>query len=165
MAKNGCECVARMCAAEASIEEAASMFAVSHYHARLPGILRYRGMENQAAMAARLVRIESLVANLWSILGDLEASMALATASDLTGEPRTEANGEGLPEQEYGTLSWRYVHLVERILETALSRTRTGRAGAGEHPIWEGEQHCDVQAEGTNRGANGKSMFPEEARA
>jgi hypothetical protein len=165
MTKNGCECVACKCAAEASIKEAASTSAVSHNHARLPGILRYRGMESEAVMAARLVKIESLIANLWSILGDLEASMALATPSDLTTERRTEANGEGMPEQEFGTLTWRYVHLVERILETALSQTRTGLAGAGEHPIREGEQHFDVQAERTSRGANDKSMFSEEARA
>ena len=79
MTKNGCESVACKCAAEASIKEAASMSAVSHNHARLPGILRYRGMENEAAMAARLIKIESFIANLRSILGDLEASMTLAT--------------------------------------------------------------------------------------
>lgn len=165
MTKNGCEGVASRCAAEASIKEAASMSAVSHNHARLPGILRYRGMENEAVMAARLVKIESLIANLRSILGDLEASMALATPSDLTVEQRTEANGEGMPEQDLGTLAWRYVHLVERILETALSKIRTGLAGAGEHPIREGKQPFDVQAEKTSRGANDKSMFPEEERA
>ena len=141
------------------------MSAVSHNHARLPGILRYRGMENEAVMAARLVKIESLIANLESILSDLEASMALATPSDLTVEQRTEANGEGMIEQDLGTLAWRYVHLVERILETALSKIRTGLAGAGEHPIREEEQHFDAQAERTNRGANDKSMFPEEERA
>ena len=165
MTKNGCESVACKSAAEASIKEAASMSAVSHNHARLPGILRYRGMENEAVMAARLVKIESYIANLRSFLGDLEASMALATPSDLTVEQRTEANGEGMPEQEFGTLAWRYIHLVERELETALSKIRTGLSGAGEHPIREGEQHFDVEVERTIRGANDKSMFPEEERA
>lgn len=141
------------------------MSAVSHNHARLPGILRYRGMESEAVMAARLVKIESLIANLRSILGDLEVSMTLATPSDLTVEQRIEANGEGMPEQDLGTLAWRYVHLVERILETALSKIRTGLASAEEHPIREGEQHFDVQAERTDRGAYDKSMFPEEAQA
>ncbi len=89
----------------------------------------------------------------------------MATPSDHTVEQRTQAHGEGLPEQDLGTLAWRYVHLVERVLETALSKIRTGLAGAGEHPIREGEQHFDVQAERTNRGANDKSMFPEEERA
>jgi hypothetical protein len=162
MTKNGCESVACKCAAEASIKEAASMSAVSHNHARLSGILRYRGMENEAVMAARLIKIESFIANLRSITGDLEASMALATPSV---EQRTEANGEGMPEQEFGTFAWRYVHLVERELKTALSKIRTGLAGAGEHSTREGEQHFDVQAERTNRGANDKSMFPEEERA
>ena len=165
MTKNGCEGVAGKCAAEASIKEAASMSAVSHNHARLPGILRYRGMESEAVMAARIVKIESRIVNLRSMLGDLKAPMALATPSDLTTERRTEANGDGMPEQEFGILAWRYVHRVERILETALSKIRTGLASAGEHPIREGEQYFDVQAELTNRGANDKSMFPEEERA
>ena len=165
MTKNGWEGVAGKCAAEASSKEAASMSAVGHNHARLPGILRYRGMENEAVMAARMVKIESRIANLRSMLGDFEAPMALATPSDLTTERRTEANGDGMPEQEFGILAWRYVHRVERILETALSKIRTGLASAGKHPIREGEQHFDVQAESTNRGANDKSMFPEEERA
>ena len=116
-------------------------------------------------MAARIVKIESRITNLRSMLGDLEAPMALATPSDLTTERRTKANGDGMPEQEFGTLAWRYVHLVARILETALSKIRTGLAGAGEHPIREGKQPFDVQAEKTSRGANDKSMFPEEERA
>ncbi len=166
MTKNGCQCVACSCAADATIKAAASMADVGHNRARLPSVLRYRGMENEAVMAARLVKIESLIANLRSVLGGLEASMgAWATPSYPTAKRRTESAGDGMLEQDLGTLARRHVQLVEEVLATALSKIRTGAGSAEKYPIQDGEPHFDARAKRTSHSANGESIFREEQRA
>ena len=163
MTKNGCQCVACRCAADATIKAAASIVDVGHNRASLPGVLRYRGMENEAVMAARLVKIESLIANLRSVLGGLEASMgAWATPSYPTAKRQTETAGVGMPEQDLGTLARRHVQLVEEVLATALSKIRTGAGSAEKYPIQDGEQHFDARARRTDHSANGESIFREE---
>jgi hypothetical protein len=122
-------------------------------------------MENEAVMAARLVKIESLIASLRSVLGDLEASMsAWVTPTDFTAKRPTETDGNGVPEREFGTLAWRYAQLLEEALATALSRIRTGAGSSGEHPIRGADQHFDARAS-TDLGANDWPKSPEEERA
>ncbi len=166
MTKNDCQCVACRCAADATIKAAASMADVGHNRASLPNVLRYRGMEDEAVMAARLVKIESLVANLRSVLGGLEASMgAWATPPYPTSKWRTGTAGDGMSEPDLGTLARRHVQLVEEVLATALSKIRTGAGSAEKYPIQDGEPHFDARARRTDHSANDESIFPEVRRA
>lgn len=142
------------------------MVDAGHNRTSLPSVLRYRGMENEAVMAARLVKIESLIASLRSVLGDLEASMgAWANPSYPPAKRRTETAAGGMPEQDLGTLARRHVQLVEEALAAALSKIRTGAGSAEKYPIQDGEPHFDARARKTDHRANGESIFREEQRA
>ena len=90
MSKNDCQCADRTCPVETEITAAASMSLVSHNHRRLPGVLRYRGLENEAAMAARLVKVESLIATLQSVLDDLDASMGVWVTPGIGAEQEAD---------------------------------------------------------------------------
>jgi hypothetical protein len=123
-------------------------------------------MESEAVMAARLVKIEALIANLRSVLGNLEASMgAWATPSYPTTKRRTETVGDGMSEQDLGALARRHVQLVEEVLAAALSKIRAGAGSAEKYPAQDGEQHFDSRAKRTDHSANDESMFSEEQRA
>ncbi|MFQ5774948.1 MAG: hypothetical protein ACE5GS_10545 [Kiloniellaceae bacterium] len=165
MNASACRCEACTCAAAAEIKAAASTPAVDHNHARLPGVLRYRGLDNEAVMAARMVKVESLVATLRAVLDDLDAPSGVGDGpSDSVAEGAPGAR----PDRSFGCdpqgLARRHAGVVEEILETALSKLRIGAAGAGEAPVRAGGPGCGADM-GTGCGMDGAAQPGRERRA
>ncbi len=104
-----------------------------HRHARVPAILRYRGMEVEALMATRLINIESLVASIQLVLDDAQST--LGERLDFPGITIEEAlrrfvhEADGHDPDDFG---FGCVKLVESVLETALSHVRLGTGTARE---------------------------------
>lgn len=165
MSKNGCQCSDCACPAEAEITAAAGMSTVDHNHRRLPGVLRYRGLENEAVMAARLVKVESLVATLQSVLNDLDASMGVWVTPGIGAERKTDDCENDTPEYDAQRIALKHAQFVEGMLEKALAKIHAGDESADGHPIWENEQHFGARVHGTKRDMNDTSKFREERRA
>lgn len=165
MSKNGCQCADCTCPVEAGITAAASMSAVSHNHRRLPGVLRYRGLENEAVMAARLVKVESLIATLQSVLDDLDASMGVWVTPSIGAEQEADNCENDTSGHDAQRIARRHAQFVEGMIETALSKLHASVESVGGHPIWESEQRFDAHVRGTKRDTNDKSRFREERRA
>ena len=90
-------------------------------------------------MAARLVKVQLLVSNLRSVLGDLDVSMGVGGGpSDLDADWNLDAYLDDRFRCNTQDFARRHAQLVEEILKEALSKIRVGVASAGEHPIWEG---------------------------
>ncbi len=135
MGRAKCRCIACVCSAEAAIGATEEIRGVSHNHARLPGVLRYRGLENEAAMAARLVNVETLVCSLRSVLEDLDDPIAAWVASPaIVAEDGFWIAGNDAPEFAPRTLARQHVQLVEGLLETAFLKIYSDLASAGESP-------------------------------
>jgi len=75
MSNNQCQCVKSSSFAEAGLAMAKTASIISHRHAKLPAILRYRGLDDEAAAAAHLVKLETLMATLQAALDDLDLSV------------------------------------------------------------------------------------------
>ncbi len=75
MNNNSCQCAKRSASAQTEFAAAENTSAISHNHRRIPGILKYRGFDDEAKAAARLVRIETLMATLQEALDDLDLTM------------------------------------------------------------------------------------------
>jgi hypothetical protein len=119
MTKNGCRCAECRCPVDAGVATAVRLPDVSYQHSRLPGVLRYRGLEDEALAAARLVKFESLIITLRAVLDDLDASMKIRITRD-TGDARRVAR--------------RRARSAQAMLETALSEIHAGIARIGAHP-------------------------------
>ena len=76
MAGNVCRCKGHAAADNFKPEAEVNIPAVSHGRAQLAGILKYRGLDGEAEVAAQLVRIEYLISTIQTSLDDLEESMA-----------------------------------------------------------------------------------------
>jgi len=75
MNKNSCQCAKRSSSAQTEFVAAENISVISHNHRRIPGILKYRGFDEEAKTAARLVKIEALMATLQDALDDLDLTM------------------------------------------------------------------------------------------
>jgi hypothetical protein len=135
MSGNDCRCVACACATEAEIKAASSLSAASHNHTRLPSVLRYRGLENEAVMAARLVKVESLIATLQSVLDDLDASMGVWVTPNFSAEREADTCETDTSGHDARRIARKHAQFVEGMLQTALSKIRASVASTGEHPI------------------------------
>jgi hypothetical protein len=164
MNKNSCQCADCTCPVEAEITAAARMSGVSHNHRRLPGVLRYRGLENEAVMAARLVKVESLIATLQSVLDDLDASTGIWVTPSIGAEQEADNSENDASRLDAQRIARRHAQFVEGMLETALSRIHAGVESVGEHPIWESEQRFDAHVRETKRDANDESRSGEGHR-
>ncbi len=130
MNRNGCQCVACACSAEGTIGAAADLQAVHHNHARLPGVLRYRGLVNEAGMAARLAKVELLIFNLRSVLGDLDASIRVeGGSSDLDADGVASAGGHPTREGEL-----RFDARRQHEWRVDVQGGRTGMSALPKHP-------------------------------
>ncbi len=104
-----------------------------HRHARVPAILRYRGMEAEALMATRLINIESLIASIQLVLDDAQSTPGERLdfpGITIEGALRRfveQADGHDPDDFAFGCLK-----LVEAVLETALSHVRKGAETARE---------------------------------
>ena len=165
MSKNGCQCADRTRPVEAELTAAASISAVSHNHRMLPGVLRYRGLETEAVIAARLVKVESLIATLQSVLDDLDASTEVRVTPNIGAEPQANNCQDDASGPDARRIARRYAQFVEGMLETALSKIHAGAESVGGHPIWPSEQRFDAHIGGAQRDTNDKSGFREERRA
>jgi len=75
MSKNTCQCANRALNADSNPVAAGKIPAATHRPAQLPSILRYRGLEKEAVEAARVIKIETLMATLQAALDDLDLSV------------------------------------------------------------------------------------------
>ena len=75
MGKNTCQCAIRTLNLDNEAHPAEHISTAPHRHAHMPGILKYRGLEAEAAEAARAIKIETLMATLQTALDDLGLSM------------------------------------------------------------------------------------------
>ena len=141
-------------------------------------------------MAARLVKVESLIATLQSVLDDLDASMGVwvtpsiePTLGEMLDDPGirllmgiwvtpgigAEQEADNCSNDTSGhdaqRIARRHIQFVEGMLETALSKIHAGVESVGEHPIWESEQRFDAHVRGTKRDTNDKSRVRKERRA
>ncbi len=161
MSKNSRHCVECACSADFSVAAAAGMPGVNHNHARLPGVLRYRGMENEAVMAARLVKVESLIWNLQSVLHDLDTAMGAPVTSGVCVEAAADIGGHAAPEQDAQPFSRRQARFLERMFESALSSLRTGNGDSGEQTEPGTERHFNSPARDMNGGPDWGSACAE----
>lgn len=102
--------------------------------ARVPALLRYRGLEREALMAARLADVESLAAAIQLVLDDLQSILGERfdwPDMSINGSPQNIGHLVHGPGPDAFPL--RHLHLVEAVLETALSNVRTGARKAHEH--------------------------------
>jgi len=88
-----CQCTQCACSTASEFAAATDRLDIDHNHKRLPGILRYRGLENEAELAARLVKIESLMVTLQSVRDDLDASMAGLLTYNIGAPPNAGFGG------------------------------------------------------------------------
>ncbi len=112
-----------------------------HNHARVPAILRHRGMEAEALMATRLINIESLIASINLVLDDSQSApgerldFPRITIEGALRRFVHQADGHDPDDFAFGCLK-----LVESVLETALSHVRksaeTARGRLRER-VWE----------------------------
>ncbi len=104
-----------------------------HNHARVPAILRHRGMEAEALMATRLINIETLIAHIQLVLDDSQSTRGERLdfpGITIEGALRRfvqQADGHDPDDFAFGRLK-----LVESVLETALSHVRNGAETARE---------------------------------
>ncbi len=75
MSHNQCQCAKSTSSAEVGLAMSDTPSAISHRHAKLPGILKYRGLNDEAAAAAHLVKLETLMSTLQAALDDLDLSV------------------------------------------------------------------------------------------
>lgn len=75
MNKNTCQCVDRTLNADRQFTLAGKIPATDHRSKQLPSVLRYRGLENEAVEAARVIKIETLMTTLLAALDDLDLSV------------------------------------------------------------------------------------------
>ncbi len=152
MSQKNCLCSACVCTADHDVRAASGMSGVDHNHARLPAILRYRGMENEAVIAARLCKVESLIWSLQSVLDDIDTAIVTPVHTDVGVEAAADAGGHSAPGRDAQALARRQVRFLERIFESALLRLRTGKSGSGEQADPGTERHFGSQAHDMNGG-------------
>ena len=157
MSQNGCQYNDWTHPVEAQMVAAATLSAVGHNHRRLPGVLRYRGLENEAVAVARLVKVESLVATLTSVLDDLDALMGVGVSHGGGAERETDNQEDDASRPDAHRIGLKHAQLVERVLATALSKIHAGVESVGGHPVFEDGQGIDAHARGTKRDMNAKS--------
>ncbi len=75
MSKNACQCANRALNADNEPVPAGKTLTAIRRHAQQPGVLRYRGLEKEAVEAARVIKIETLMATLQAALDDLDLSV------------------------------------------------------------------------------------------
>jgi hypothetical protein len=75
MSNSQCQCAKISSSAEAGPAMAETASTISHRHARLPAILRYRGLDEEAAAATHLIKLETLMFTLQAALDDLDLSV------------------------------------------------------------------------------------------
>ncbi len=114
---------------------------IDRTRARVPAVLRYRGMEAEALLATRLINIETLVAGIRLVLDDLRPTPGgRPDFPDITIEGALRSLLHRAGGQTPESLTLGHVLLVESVLETALSRVReatdTARARLREQ-AWE----------------------------
>lgn len=141
---------------------------IDRSHARVPAILRYRGMEAEALMATRLINIESLISSIQLVLDDLQSTLGRRLDfPDITVEGALrnfvhQADGHG-PDD----FALRHLQLVESVLETALSHVRKGAETACERlreQAWEGGGRDGSNDENTAFDQHGKRRSVNDVR-
>lgn len=98
---------------------------IDHGHARVPAILRYRGMEAEALMATRLINIETLVASIQLVLDDLRSTPGERPEfPDITIDGALQGFLHQADDRRPESFPLGHVLLVESVLEMALSHVR-----------------------------------------
>ncbi len=137
----------------------------SHDHERFIGVLRYRGLENEAVMAARLVKVESLKATLQSVLSDLDASIEAWVTPGVSVEQEVKNGENDNFRYDLQRIARKNTQFVEEMLETALSKIRTSARSVNERPVWESEQGFGAHATEPKRDMNYNTMAREARQA
>ncbi len=75
MVKNNCQCAERTFNPDSEVVPVKISPAIPHRQAQMPSVLKYRGLDTEAAEAARAVKIASLMATLQAALDDLDLSV------------------------------------------------------------------------------------------
>jgi len=83
MSNSQCQCAKSPSSAETGPAMAETTSTIRHRHAKLPAILKYRGLDNEAAAAAHLVKLETLMTTLQAALDDLDLSVVNIRAPEL----------------------------------------------------------------------------------
>lgn len=154
MSQKNCLCNACAYTTDCGARAAAGMPGVDHNHARLPAVLRYRGMENEAVIAARLCKVESLISSLQSVLDDIDTAIVTAVDAGVGADTAADSGGNSAPGRDAQAFARRQVRFLERIFESALSHLRAGKSGSGEQTAPGAERHFNSQAHDMKGGPN-----------
>ncbi len=115
---------------------------IDRSRARVPAVLRYRGMEAEALMATHLINVESLVASIQLVLDDLRPTLGKRPDfPDITIEGALRSYVHQADDHRHESFPLGHVLLVESILETALSHVREATQAARtrfRQQAWEG---------------------------
>jgi len=161
MSDKDCQCVTCACTAGIEVKATAGLPGVEHNHTRLASVLRYRGLENEAVIAARLCKVESLIWSLKSVLNDLDAAMVAPADCGIEVGAAAEISGHAAPAQDAQAFARRQVRFLERIFESALLRLRTGKSGSGEQTDPRTARHFSSQPHDMNGGPDWGSACAE----
>lgn len=87
MGGKGCRCADQDFGAEFDHAAVVNLSADRHARARLPGILKYRGLDDEAKLATRLAKIENLISSMQAALNDLEGTLVSVLAVEACAGP------------------------------------------------------------------------------
>ncbi len=111
--------------------------------ARVPAVLRYRGMEAEALWTTRLINVEQLVTGVRLVLDDLRSTLGeQPDFPDIMIDGAVRSFLHQADGQHPESFALGHALLVETVFETALSHIRVATDAARERlreRVWEGD--------------------------